>query len=213
MSSPEAQRLAGTGSESGSADQQQQQPDWHSMGVKSQGAGPKVSSYSEAAAQEGLMGRKSKKKKAGTNGGGDDDDDDDNIYDYSENDDGDDESKEDEFLDNPMWQSRGTQAERATVRVLRVLEKVYRRLYGDKLPPSEMLRTLSLAATLFFMIGGYWLLRSLKDPILTALCGVSVIPKAKMLSVFVVLGVVSVYNFFLDSDIPKHKLFYIFGSF
>eukprot|EP00957_Ditylum_brightwellii_P122550 9345545-Ditylum_brightwellii.AAC.1 len=63
------------------------------------------------------------------------------------------------------------------------------------------------------MIGGYWLLRSLKDPVLTALCGVTVIPKAKMLSVFVVLGVVAVYNRLLDSDTPKHHLFYVFGSF
>ena len=50
------------------------------------------------------------------------------------------------------------------------------------------------------MIGGYWLLRSLKDPVLTALCGVSSIPKAKMLSVFVVLGVVAVYNHLLDEE-------------
>ncbi|MBM3429313.1 MAG: hypothetical protein FJX95_11085, partial [Bacteroidetes bacterium] len=35
----------------------------------------------------------------------------------------------------------------------------------------------------------------------------------KMLSVFVVLGVVSVYNHLLDSNIPKHHLFYIFGTF
>ena len=112
-----------------------------------------------------------------------------------------------------MWESRGTAAERSLVRILRVLEKMYKRLYGDQLPPSEMLRTLSLASTLFFMIGGYWLLRSLKDPIVTALCQVQAIPKAKMLSVFVILAVISVYNYFLDSDIPRHRLFYVFGSF
>jgi AAA family ATP:ADP antiporter len=63
------------------------------------------------------------------------------------------------------------------------------------------------------MIGGYWLLRSLKDTVLISLCGVQAIPKAKMLSVFVVLGVVSVYNHLLDSSIPKHQLFYVFGTF
>eukprot|EP00957_Ditylum_brightwellii_P073644 5595721-Ditylum_brightwellii.AAC.1 len=56
------------------------------------------------------------------------------------------------------------------------------------------------------MICGYWLFCSLKDPILTALCGVMVIPKANMLSVFVVLGVVAVYNHLLDSDTPNHHL-------
>jgi len=40
-----------------------------------------------------------------------------------------------------------------------------------------------------------------------------VIPKAKMLSVFVVLVVVSIYNRLLDSNIPRHKLFYLFGTF
>jgi AAA family ATP:ADP antiporter len=46
-----------------------------------------------------------------------------------------------------------------------------------------------------------------------ALCGISVIPKAKMLSIFVILGVVSIYNHLLNTKIPRHKLFYIFGSF
>jgi hypothetical protein len=54
---------------------------------------------------------------------------------------------------------------------------------------------------------GYWLFQSLNDPIITALCGISVIPKAKMLSVFVNLGVVSIYNHLLDTNIQRHKLF------
>ena len=122
-----------------------------------------------------------------------------------------DEDAEDEFFDRPLWESRA--GARWKARAVRVGEAIYHRLYGDDLPISEMLRTLTLASTLFFMIGGYWTLRSLKDPILTALCGVAVIPKAKMLSVFVVLGVVSIYNAFLDSDIARHKLFYLFGTF
>lgn len=43
-------------------------------------------------------------------------------------------------------------------------------LYGDT-PFPEIVRILHLSATLFFMIGGYWLLRSLKDPVLAAICG------------------------------------------
>jgi AAA family ATP:ADP antiporter len=209
MSSPEAQRLSA--SDELQRQREQNKDAWHTMGMTAQDAGPKTSSYAEDAAREGLTGKKKGKKKHHS-GGGDNEDD---IYSDDNDDDvnDDDESQDDEFLDHPMWQSRGTTAERTLVRVLRALEKLYRRLYGDKLPPSEMLRTLSLSMTLFFMIGGYWLLRSLKDPILTALCGVTAIPKAKMLSVFVVLAVVSVYNFFIDSDIPKHKLFYIFGTF
>lgn len=126
--------------------------------------------------------------------------------DYQDNDDVMDE-------DEALLYRRASPVQRVLLTTQRTLGRLYTRLYGDQLPLSEMLRTLTLAMTLFFMIGGYWLLRSLKDPILTALCGVAVIPKAKMLSVGVVLLVVSIYNRLLDSNLPKHKLFYVFGMF
>jgi len=94
-------------------------------------------------------------------------------------------------------------------------KSVHRRVYGDSFPWHDFVRTMVLSSTLFVMIGGYWLLRSLKDAVLTALCGVESIPKAKMLSVFVVLGVVAVYNHLLDeeSGFRKEQLFYVFGTF
>jgi ATP:ADP antiporter, AAA family len=125
----------------------------------------------------------------------------------------DEDATDDPVLDVPLEELRGDAWKRFQGQTKRALLRVYKRLYGDKLPPSEMLRTLSLATTLFFIIGGYWLLRSLKDTVLISLCGVQAIPKAKMLSVFVVLGVVSVYNKLLDSSMPKHQIFYVFGSF
>ncbi|KAG7362732.1 TLC ATP/ADP transporter [Nitzschia inconspicua] len=125
----------------------------------------------------------------------------------------DEETHDDPVLDVPLEELRGGPWKRFQGQSKRTLLRVYKRLYGDKMPPSEMLRTLSLATTLFFMIGGYWLLRSLKDTVLISLCGVQAIPKAKMLSVLVVLGVVTVYNRLLDSSIPKHQLFYVFGTF
>jgi AAA family ATP:ADP antiporter len=79
-------------------------------------------------------------------------------------------------------------------------KRIHRKVYGDSFPWEDFTRTIVLSSTLFIMIGGYWLLRSLKDPVLTALCGVASIPKAKMLSVFVVLGVVAVYNHLLDEE-------------
>ena len=129
------------------------------------------------------------------------------------NDDEEEGEDDDVFLDRPLWESRASGFQRVVQSARRFGAKAYRRLYGDQLPVSEMLRTLCLGSTLFFMIGGYWLLRSLKDAVLTALCGVTVIPKAKMLSVVVVLGVVSIYNHLLDSNLKKHQLFYIFGTF
>ena len=56
--------------------------------------------------------------------------------------------------------------------------------------PEEKLRVLWLSGTLFFIVGGYWLLRSLKDPIMANTVGVDRIPQAKMLSVLVVLVLV-----------------------
>jgi len=131
---------------------------------------------------------------------------------------------QDEYLDNPIDSIHGSgsgsnvpmiqSCSSKNSIVVRALKALHKKLYGDKMPVSQLLKTLCLSSTLFFMIGGYWLLRSLKDPVLTALCGVTAIPKAKMLSVVVVLAVVSIYNKLLDDpNITKHSLFYKFGMF
>ena len=124
----------------------------------------------------------------------------------------DEEDNEDQFLDRPLWESRGTHLERVAAATQRGLYKIYVRLYGPDLPVSEMLRTLCMASTLLFMIGGYWTLRSLKDAVVMALNGVEYIPIAKMASVGVILCVVPIYNGLLDSGMPRHHLFYLFGS-
>lgn len=136
--------------------------------------------------------------------------------------DSDDDSANDDFLDRPLydmysprnpWSILNFTAHHTRRGGRSLITRVFQRLYGKDVPMHEIRRVLCLSSTLFFMIGAYWLLRSLKDPVLTTLCGVAAIPKAKMLSVFVVLGVVSIYNKLLSTEIPKHRLFYIFGSF
>lgn len=189
MTSKQAQSLAA--SVGGHEDKE-----WHNMSTETEIMAPKTENVSFAEDRTGLVGKKKKKKT-------------DDIYEQDEEE----EDGEDPFLDRPLSAFRGSRFQRTIERVKGTLRRVYNRLYGEHLPPEEMLRTLCLATTLFFMIGGYWLLRSLKDPILTAVCGISVIPKAKMLSVFVVLGIVSIYNRLLDTSIPRHQLFYVFGSF
>jgi ATP:ADP antiporter, AAA family len=182
---------------------------WNSMATTTMLSDPSVpvTSYDhddevEGGGGEGLMKGKASKKNAM-----DDDEDYENDHRKSH-------AEDDAFLDRPLWESRSTgSVQRCMIYSSRSLERIVHRLYGDQLSLSEFCRTICLATTLFFMIGSYWVMRSLKDPILAALCGVSVIPKAKMLSVFVVLFVVSIYNKLLDSDIAKHKLFYIFGTF
>lgn len=38
----------------------------------------------------------------------------------------------------------------------------------------DLLKVTWLSVTLFFIVGGYWLLRSLKDPIMSVIDGVSI---------------------------------------
>jgi len=136
MSSPQAQRLALSvdGSES---------TNWNNMATQSAGRGPAEHSREKKEASEYLVGNG--KKPA--------------IIPEEDHED----DHDDDCLDRPTWESRGTTSERRMVWAKRLLERIYKRLYGDKLPPSEMLRTLCLSSTLFFMIGALWILRSLKD--------------------------------------------------
>jgi AAA family ATP:ADP antiporter len=92
-----------------------------------------------------------------------------------------------------------------------IFEATFTRLYG-KMSWDEKARLFWLAATLFFIIGGYWLLRSIKDPVISSINGVDAIPKAKMLSVVVVTVGVGIYNELYDRFEP-HQLFYLIGGF
>lgn len=60
----------------------------------------------------------------------------------------------------------------ATSRVTEFVGKISSRVTGN-LEGEDLIRVLWLSSTLFFVVGGYWLLRSLKDPIMSAINGVS----------------------------------------
>jgi len=92
-----------------------------------------------------------------------------------------------------------------------VFEATFSRLYG-RMTWKDKMRLFWLSSTLFFIIGGYWLLRSIKDPVISTINGVESIPKAKMLSVVVVTLGVAIYNELYDRFQP-HELFYIIGGF
>lgn len=241
MRSAEAQALASSVQSDGTDDQNHDA--WNKMGTAVSQRLPKMMRGGDSNKKEALVkgnkktkGRKNKGKTAGEESiydqddldeaqGISDDDDEDNVDDNYEG--------ADDFIDSPLRDStRMLRPEDvadlprpvgAFVLCLqgcyfstrRVAKRVHRAVYGDTFPWDDFIRTMVLSSTLFFMIGGYWLLRSLKDAVLTALCGVESIPKAKMLSVFVVLGVVAVYNHLLDekSGFRKEQLFYVFGTF
>lgn len=98
-----------------------------------------------------------------------------------------------------------------STRATEYFDTLVRRVNGDDMDTENIVRVLWLSSTLFFIVGGYWLLRSLKDPIMSVIDGVEYIPQAKIASLFVVFGLVIVYNKLLDM-LPKHQLFYMMGA-
>jgi ATP:ADP antiporter, AAA family len=76
-----------------------------------------------------------------------------------------------EFLASEPWQ-RMTTDNTFSSRATRYFDSLRRRVTGD-LDGDELLRVIWLSTTLFFVVGGYWLLRSLKDPIMSVIDGVS----------------------------------------
>ncbi len=95
-----------------------------------------------------------------------------------------------EYLSSEPWQKMGTNNS-FTSRATSYFDKLTRKVTGD-LEGEDLLRVLWLSITLFFVVGGYWLLRSLKDPIMSVINGVEYIPSAKIASLFVVFGLVIV---------------------
>jgi AAA family ATP:ADP antiporter len=81
-------------------------------------------------------------------------------------------------------------------------------LWGD-MSQDELKRFGILSATYFFLIGAYWLIRVMKDPIFEILVGFRYQPFAKMVSLVVVICAVLFYNKLIDL-LKRDKLF--FGS-
>jgi AAA family ATP:ADP antiporter len=60
-----------------------------------------------------------------------------------------------------------TLSQRANDYLNRAMRAISRELEGE-----DRIRVLWLSFTLFFTVGGYWLLRSIKDPIISTIDGV-----------------------------------------
>lgn len=92
-----------------------------------------------------------------------------------------------------------------------MFSRIVRALYGD-ISNEEMKKFGLLSLTFFFTIGGYWLLRPLKDGVFFTMIGRNYQPLAKIISVAVVLSLVLVYTKLIEM-FEKHKLFYIIVTF
>ncbi len=80
-------------------------------------------------------------------------------------------SKGQEYLPSEQWQKMGTKT--VTSQATDFMDKIMRKISGD-LEGDDLLKVLWLSGTLFFIVGGYWLLRSLKDPIMSVIDGVKI---------------------------------------
>lgn len=104
-----------------------------------------------------------------------------------------------------------------------MISSLIRYFYPD-IKKEEVLKFGLFAIVLFFILGSYWALRLLKDALVYKLAfptalgwaagyGKDLIPTLKMITPFIVAGVVMfIYTPLLDR-LEKHKLFYVFCSF
>ena len=74
------------------------------------------------------------------------------------------------------------------------------------MPPDKLLQALTFSLLLCFVVGIYWLMRSLKDSVFATIVGLEHQPQAKMLSLFVVTAVLFAYNKVVDL-VERNRLF------
>ncbi|KKP23835.1 MAG: hypothetical protein SZ59_C0003G0059 [candidate division TM6 bacterium GW2011_GWF2_28_16] len=86
------------------------------------------------------------------------------------------------------------------------------KFFGKDLSSKEVEKFSLLALAFFFTVGGYWLLKTLKDGFFFNVVGGQFQPRAKMLSLVVISILVLVYSKLVDI-FHRHQLFYIFGTF
>jgi AAA family ATP:ADP antiporter len=82
----------------------------------------------------------------------------------------------------------------------------------ETLQSDEQKKFFLLALTFLFLIGVYWLLRSVKDSILASTVGISYQPIAKMASLCFLVPLILMYSKLVDM-VQKHLLFYFIGGF
>ena len=109
---------------------------------------------------------------------------------------------------NPRTWTKMNTLNTVTSKATEYIDNMVAKITGGFEDEDDFWRVVMLAGTLFFVVGGYWLLRTIKDPIMSSIDGVEYIPQAKIASLFVVFGLVVVYNKLLD-NYPKHHVFYM----
>ena len=86
-----------------------------------------------------------------------------------------------------------------------VCKSIVTTLYGE-LQHEQLVQASYFSALLCFVVGIYWMMRSLKDSVFATLVGLEYQPQAKMLSLFVVTAVLFAYNKVVDL-VERNRLF------
>ena len=100
------------------------------------------------------------------------------------------ETKDNEILNQP-WKQMNMSTQ---TKISQYVEEITK-TFNDHLQNDDIIKVSWLSLTLFFIVGGYWLLRSLKDPIISTINGVHYIPQAKIVSLLVVFTLVIICKF------------------
>lgn len=92
-----------------------------------------------------------------------------------------------------------------------MLKKLASAIWGKFDSAAEVRKFIMLAANFCVIIGTYWTLRPIKDSIFNAIVGIDWQPRAKMLSLVVVIPLVILYSKLIDM-FPRHRVFYVLLS-
>jgi AAA family ATP:ADP antiporter len=92
-----------------------------------------------------------------------------------------------------------------------MLKKLATAIWGNFESAAEVRKFIMLAANFCVIIGTYWTLRPIKDSIFNAIVGIDWQPRAKMISLLVVIPLVILYSKLIDM-FPRHRVFYVLLS-
>ncbi|MGE0206543.1 MAG: NTP/NDP exchange transporter [Candidatus Babeliales bacterium] len=85
-------------------------------------------------------------------------------------------------------------------------------MWGEFESREELQKFLFLGAIFGLIIGSYWAFRPIKDSIFAAIVGVDWQPRAKWLSLLIIVPLVIIYSKLIDM-FPRQKLFYVLTVF
>lgn len=92
-----------------------------------------------------------------------------------------------------------------------MLKKLASAIWGKFDSAAEIRKFIMLAANFCVIIGTYWTLRPIKDSIFNAIVGIDWQPRAKMISLVVVIPLVILYSKLIDM-FPRQRVFYVLLS-